>query len=83
MGIGTLFSAIPVLVYEAAIALASQGIRDLLSPEMIREMSAVGSLLVAAIGFNFLEIKPIKIANLIPAIFIPVIYLGLKGFIGF
>jgi uncharacterized membrane protein YqgA involved in biofilm formation len=83
MGIGAAFSAIPVLVYEAAIALASQGIRDMLSPEIIREMSAVGSLLVAAIGFNFLGVKEIKVANLIPAIFIPWIYLGFKGLIGF
>jgi uncharacterized membrane protein YqgA involved in biofilm formation len=83
MGIGTVFSAIPVLIYEAAIALAALGIRDMLSPEIIREMSAVGSLLVAAIGFNFLEVKEIKVANLIPAIFIPWIYLGLKGLLGF
>jgi uncharacterized membrane protein YqgA involved in biofilm formation len=83
MGIGAAFSAIPVLVYEAAIALASQGIRDMLSPEIIREMSAVGSLLVSAIGFNFLGVKEIKVANLIPAIFIPWIYLGLKGLVGF
>jgi uncharacterized membrane protein YqgA involved in biofilm formation len=79
MGIGTAFSAIPVLVYEAAIALASLGIRDMLSSDIIREMSAVGSLLVAAIGFNFLEVKEIKVANLVPAIFIPWIYLGFMG----
>jgi uncharacterized membrane protein YqgA involved in biofilm formation len=83
MGIGTVFSAIPVLVYEAAIALAALGIRDMLSPDMIREMGAVGSLLVAAIGFNFLEVKEIKVANLIPAIFIPWIYFTLAGFFGF
>jgi uncharacterized membrane protein YqgA involved in biofilm formation len=83
MGIGVVFSAIPVLVYEAAIALAALGIKDMLSPEIIREMSAVGSLLVAAIGFNFLEVKEIKVANLVPAIFIPWIYLGLKGLFGF
>ncbi len=83
MGIGAAFSAIPVLVYEAAITLASQAVKDILTPEIIREMGAVGSLLVAAIGFNFLEVKEIKAANLIPAIFIPWIYLGLKGFFGF
>lgn len=80
MGIGAVFSAIPVLVYEAAITLLSQGLRDILTPEIIREMGAVGSLLVAAIGFNFLGVKEIKVANLIPAIFIPWIYLGLRGF---
>jgi uncharacterized membrane protein YqgA involved in biofilm formation len=90
MGIGVLFSAIPVLIYQGGIALASLAIRDFLTDEIIREMSAVGNLLVAGIGFNFLAnlensiehetkfhaIKEIRVANLIPAIFIPWIYLG-------
>jgi uncharacterized membrane protein YqgA involved in biofilm formation len=78
MGIGVAFAAIPVLAYQSGIALASMAVKDLLSPEIIREMSAVGSLLVAAIGFNFLGVKEIRVANLIPAIFIPWAYLGLE-----
>jgi uncharacterized membrane protein YqgA involved in biofilm formation len=72
------FSAIPVFVYQAGIALASMAIKDFLSPDIIREMSAVGNLLVAAIGFNFLGTKEIRVANLIPAIFIPWAYLALE-----
>ena len=79
MGIGVAFSALPVLVYQGAIALASQAIRGYLSPDIIREMSAVGSLVIAGIGFNFLGVKEIKVANLIPAIFIPWIWLSLAG----
>ena len=81
MGIGVVFSALPVFIYQAWIALASMALRNLLTPEIIREMSAVGSLVVAAIGFNFLEVKEIKVANLIPAIFIPLVYLGIEGLI--
>jgi uncharacterized membrane protein YqgA involved in biofilm formation len=81
LGIGAAFSAIPVLLYEGAIALASTLIRDSLSPEIIREMSAVGSLIISAIGFNFLSIKEIKVANLIPAMFIPWAYLSVMGLI--
>ncbi|MDR2304646.1 MAG: DUF554 domain-containing protein [Treponema sp.] len=76
LGIGVLFSAIPVLIYQGGIVLVSLAIRDFLTDEIIWEMSAVGNLLVAAIGFNFLAIKEIRVANLIPAIFIPWIYLG-------
>jgi len=76
-GIGAAFSALPVLVYQGGIALASHAIRDLLTPDIIREMSAVGSLVIAAIGFNFLGVKEIKVANLIPAIFIPWVWLSL------
>ncbi|MDR0622831.1 MAG: DUF554 domain-containing protein, partial [Treponema sp.] len=75
----TAFSALPVLIYQGGIVLASQAIRDYLTPEIIREMSAVGSLLIAAIGFNFLSVKEIKVANLIPGIFIPWAYLAVMG----
>jgi uncharacterized membrane protein YqgA involved in biofilm formation len=80
LGIGAAFSALPVLVYQGGIALASIYIRDLLTPEMIAEMSAVGSLLIAGIGFNFLGVRQIKVANLIPAIFIPCLYFAVIGF---
>jgi len=79
LGIGSAFSALPVLLYQGGIALASIYIRDLLSPEIIREMSAVGSLIIAGIGFNFLGVKEIKVANLIPAVFIPCIYFAIAG----
>jgi len=73
------FSAIPVFVYQAGIALASMAVKSLLTPDIIREMSAVGSLIIAAIGFNFLGVKEIKVANLIPAIFIPLVYFSIAG----
>ena len=79
MGIGVVFSAIPVFLYQGGIALASMAVKDLLTAEMIREMSAVGSLVVAAIGFNFLGVKEIKVANLIPAIFIPLVYFSFEA----
>jgi uncharacterized membrane protein YqgA involved in biofilm formation len=79
MGIGVVFSAIPVFLYQAGLALAAMAVKDILTEDIIREMSAVGSLLVAAIGFNFLGVKEIKVANFIPAIFIPLIYLSIEA----
>jgi uncharacterized membrane protein YqgA involved in biofilm formation len=79
LGIGVAFSALPVLLYEGGIALASLAIRDYLQPEIIREMSAVGSLIISGIGFNFLGVKEIKVANLIPAMFIPWAYFAVAG----
>ncbi|GMO38518.1 MAG: DUF554 domain-containing protein [Termitinemataceae bacterium] len=81
MGIGVVFSAIPVLLYQGGIALAAMSVRDLLSAEIITEMSAVGSLLIAAIGFNFLSVKEIKVANLIPAMFVPLIYFFVRDIV--
>ena len=81
MGIGVAFSAIPVFVYQSGIVLTAMAVKDFLTQDIIREMSAVGSLLIAAIGFNFLGIKEIKVANFIPAIFIPLVYMTIEGFV--
>jgi uncharacterized membrane protein YqgA involved in biofilm formation len=81
LGIGVAFSALPVLVYQGGIVLLSMVVRDFLSPDLINEMSAVGNLLVAAIGINFVclaEGREIRVANLIPAVFIPGIYMTLE-----
>jgi uncharacterized protein len=82
-GIGAAFSAIPLLLYQGGIALAAAFIRDYLNPEVIREMSAVGSLIISAIGFNFLSVKEIKVANLIPAMFIPWVYLTVVQYLNY
>ena len=82
LGLGVAFSAIPVLVYEGAIALGAGLVKDWMTPEIITEMSAVGSLLIAAIGFNFLLVKQIKVANMIPAIFLPWLFLAVEGWLG-
>lgn len=78
MGIGVAFSAVPVFLYEGAIALGAGFIKDMLTTEIITEMSAVGSLLIAALGFNFLEVKEIKVANMIPAIFLPWLFIAIE-----
>jgi len=81
MGISVAFSSIPVFLYEGGMTLGASFIKDWLTPEIITEMSAVGSLLIAAIGFNFMEIKEVKVANLIPAIFMPWLFIGIESLI--
>lgn len=74
MGIGVVFSAISVFLYQGTITLLAQSMQSLLSEVVVAEMSAVGGALIMAIGLNFLEIKRIKVGNMLPAIFIPIIY---------
>lgn len=74
LGIGVMLSAVPVLIYQGAIALLGTAVAPLLSDAVITEMSAVGGLLIMAIGINMLLEKDIKVANLLPAILIPFIY---------
>lgn len=79
LGIGVMLSAVPVLLYQGAIALLGNAIAPLLSDVVITEMSAVGGLLIAAIGINMLLDKDIKVANLLPAILIPFLYYPIAG----
>ncbi len=74
LGIGVMLSAVPVFVYQGAIALLGNAIAPLLSETVITEMSAVGGLLIVGIGVNMLLEKDIKVANLLPAILIPFLY---------
>lgn len=73
-GIGVIFSAIPVFIYEGSMVLGATFIKDLLNPEMITEISAVGGILIIAIALNILNLKKIKIGNMLPSIVIPVFY---------
>jgi len=70
MGIGVLFSVIPVFLYQGGITLLARLIKDFLSPEIINEMTAVGGILILGIGIGLLEIRKIKIGNLLPAILV-------------
>jgi uncharacterized membrane protein YqgA involved in biofilm formation len=83
LGIGVGFSAVAVFIYQGIITLLASSIKDLLTPEAINEMSAVGGLLISAIGINILGLKKIKVGNMLPAIFIPLIYFTLRNAIGF
>ncbi len=82
MGPGVMLSALPVLVYQGAISLLGNLIAPLLSQQVVLEMSAVGGLLIVGIGVNMLLQKDIKVANLLPAIFVPFVYFPLAGLLG-
>ncbi|HEY8363112.1 MAG TPA: DUF554 domain-containing protein [Tissierellaceae bacterium] len=74
LGIGVAFSALPVLIYQGGITLLANSVKGLLTAEVINEMSAVGSILIMAIGINILDLKKIKVGNMLPSIFIPILY---------
>lgn len=74
LGIGVAFSAISVFLYQGAITMLASVAKNFLTTEVINEMSAVGGILIMAIGINLLEIKKIKVANMLLAIFIPLFY---------
>ena len=76
LGIGVILSGAFVLTYQGSISLLAGVLAPFLTDSVINEMTCIGSLLIIALGFNVLKITHIKIMNLVPAIFIPIL-LGL------
>ncbi len=72
MGVGVLFSAVFVLVYQGAITLIAAAAGPFLSGDVITCMTSVGSLLIIALGLNLLGVAKIKIMNYLPAMFLPI-----------
>ncbi|GBE14057.1 MAG TPA: DUF554 domain-containing protein [Proteobacteria bacterium] len=70
LGIGVIFSALPVLVYQGLITMAAGSVQFLLTDPVIAEMNAVGGLLIVGIGLDLLKIKKIPVGNLLPGIFV-------------
>ncbi|MCL1918395.1 MAG: DUF554 domain-containing protein [Peptococcaceae bacterium] len=74
MGMGVLLSAIVVGVYQGAITLLAVFIAPYFDEVLVTQMSLIGSVLIMSIGINLLKIAKIKVGNLLPALFIPVIF---------
>ena len=78
LGIGVMLSSVSVLIYQGIITLSASALKQLLIPQAVTQMSAVGGLLIMAIGINLLEMAKLRVGNLLPAIFIPLVYYGLR-----
>ena len=71
LGIGVLFSAVLVLVFQGGIVLLAQFLAPILS---IAEMSCAGSLMILALGLNIIGVTKIKVINFLPAlVLVPVV----------
>lgn len=73
MGVGVLLSSIVVFLYEGIITIGASGLSNILSTSVITYMTCVGSLLIMAMGLNMIKVCDIKVANMLPAMFIPII----------
>jgi uncharacterized protein len=77
LGIGVIFSSVPVFLYQGIIALSATLITLFVSTDalnaVITEITAVGGVLIIGIGLNILAIKKIHVANLLPSLLIAAI----------
>ena len=83
MGFGVPFAALFVLVFQGALTLLAGVLAPFLSVAVVTEMSAVGGVILFGMGVNMLELSPrrIKVANMLPAIFLPIAYVPLSNWI--
>ena len=82
LGIGVLFSAVFVLVYQGAITLFAQWLSPVLSTAVIDEMSCAGYILIIALALNMIGITKLKVMNYVPAVFLPIAICPLADLIG-
>jgi len=82
LGWGVMFSALTVLVYQGGITLGAGWLKAALTDPMINEMTAVGGILMLGIGLGLLEVKRIRVGNLLPALFIAPLIVALAAWLG-
>ncbi|PLX03600.1 MAG: DUF554 domain-containing protein [Marinilabiliales bacterium] len=77
LGIGVMFSAIPLLIYQGGITLMASAFGEFFPAIYISELSAVGGILLIGLALNILEIKKIKVMNMLPALLIIILLVWL------
>lgn len=68
LGIGVLFSAVPLLLFQGGITLLAFWLGSFFDPRLITELSATGGLLLIGLGLNILKIARIQVTDLLPAL---------------
>lgn len=84
MGAGVMFSVIPLLLYQGGITLLAGWVGPYLPDPVITEMTAVGGTLIIALAVNMLGLgkEKIKVGNMLPAVFLPIVYIPLANWLG-
>lgn len=68
LGVGVLFSVIPLLLYQGGITLLASMSRAFFTEAVINELSAAGGIILIGLGINIMEIKKMKVANFLPSL---------------
>ena len=83
MGVGVVFSIVPVLVYQGALTLIFSVAGQGMDPAVTVEMSAVGGTIIAGIAINMLGLGKgkIRVGNMLPAMFLPIAYVPVAAWL--
>lgn len=67
-GLGVGASIVTIVVYQGGLTLGAGAVRDLFTPDVLRALDAVGGILIVGIGLRLLELKDVRVGNLLPAL---------------
>lgn len=79
MGVGVLFAAVPLLLYQGGLTLFAGTLQPYLGPVVMNELTATGGVLILGIGINLLELKRIPLSNMLPALVYAVVLARIFG----
>ncbi len=79
LGFGVAFSVIPLLIYQGGLTLLAAYFGDYFAESIINELTGIGGLMLIGLGIHILEIKQLKILNMIPALIIIVVLVYFFG----
>ena len=78
-GVGAVFSAVPIFVYQGSITLLASFLGSFVSETVINDLSFVGSVLIFCVGVNIAVGKKFRVGNMLPALIVPVVYRVISG----
>jgi len=77
LGIGVSFSVIPLFIFQGGLTLLAMFFGDFFPDVMITELTAVGGILLIGLGIDILDIKKIKVMNMLPALIMIILFIWL------
>ena len=77
LGVGVIASAVPLLIFQGGLTLLAMYASSFFSPQIIQGLTSVGGILLIGLGINILEIKKLRIMNMLPALLVVVLLLYL------
>lgn len=82
LGYGVIFSSIPILLYQGGLTLLAKYLQPVLAGPVITEVAATGGFILLLLSLNILEIKKVRVANLLPALVIIAVIMLVKTRMG-
>lgn len=76
-GVGVLVSSIPLLLFQGGITFVAMFAGSFFTPVIVQGLTSIGGILLIGLGINILEIKKIRITNMLPALLVVILLLWL------